>query len=221
MLVMKDYQQRSLEKLGEYFRLAVQHDAKTAFVLATGRPYLEMQDLAGMPYVCLRVPTGGGKTVMASHAVGIAARDFLNADRVVCLWLVPSNIIREQTLAALKNRQHPYRQVLDAAFGGNVVVMDLAEALYVSHGTLNGATAILVSTLAALRVEETDGRKVYETNGNLQPHFVGLDETLRSKLEKEGDGRVIYSLANVLPCAGPWSSWTRPTTPGRPFRSTR
>ena len=122
--------------------------------------------------------------MMASHAVGIAARELLHADRVVCLWLVPSNIIREQTLAALKDRQHPYRQALDTAFGGKVVVMDLADALYVSHGTLNGATAILVSTLAALRVEETDGRKVYESNGNLQPHFVGLDDALKSQTGK-------------------------------------
>src|SRR5947207_53408 len=101
MLVLKDYQNRSLEKLGEYFRLTVQHDAKRAFVLAAERPYQDVPGLTGMPYVCLRVPTGGGKTLMGSHAVGIAARELLHAERVVCLWLVPSNVIREQTLAAL------------------------------------------------------------------------------------------------------------------------
>lgn len=200
MLVPKHYQQQSLDKLAEYFRLAVKHDAATAFVLATKgeRTFRDVPGVVGMPYVCLRVPTGGGKTLMASHAVGIAARELLHAERVVCLWLVPSNVIREQALAALKNRQHPYRQVLDMAFGGNVVIMGLADALYVTHGTLNGATTILVSTLAALRVEDTDGRKVYESNGNLQPHFVGVDDKLKAKLEQEGDGRVIYSLANVL-----------------------
>jgi type III restriction enzyme len=198
MLVLKDYQHRSLEKLGEYFRLTVQHDAKKAYVLATERPYQDVPGLAGMPYVCLRVPTGGGKTLMGSHAVGVAANELLHAEHVVCLWLVPSNVIREQTLAALKDRQHPYRQVLDTAFGGKVVVIDLADGLYLSYGDAAGSTVVLVSTLAALRVEETDGRKVYENNGNLQPHFVGLDDALKAKLEKEGDGRVIHSLANVL-----------------------
>ena len=198
MLVLKDYQNRSLEKLGEYFRLTVQHDAKTAFVLATERPYQDVPGLAGMPYVCLRVPTGGGKTLMGSHAVGIAAHELLHAEHVVCLWLVPSNIIREQTLAALRDRQHPYRQVLDTAFGGKVVVIDLADALYLSYGDATGSTVVLVSTLAALRVEETDGRKVYDNNGNLQPHFVGMDDALKAKMEKEADGRIIYSLANVL-----------------------
>jgi type III restriction enzyme len=151
-----------------------------------------------MPYVCLRVPTGGGKTIMAAHAVGLAGREYLRTERVICLWLVPSNVIREQTLAALKDRQHPYRQALDVAFGGRVVVIDLADALYLNHGDATGSTVVLVSTLAALRVEETDGRKIYENNGNLQPHFVGLDDALKAKMEKEGDGRVIHSLANVL-----------------------
>src|ERR1051325_4952423 len=205
---LKDYQQRSLDALAEYFRHVVEDErspkapgragAHMAFESFSGRPYFNVPGLEGMPYICLRVPTGGGKTVMASHAVGIAARDFLHAEYVVCLWLVPSNIIREQALAALKDRGHPYRQALDVAFGGNVVVMDLADALYVPHGTLSGVTAVIVSTLAALRVEEIDGRKVYETNGNLQADFGGLDDALKRKLETEGDGRVIYSPANVL-----------------------
>src|SRR5947209_583980 len=99
-----------------------------------------------MPYVCLRVPTGGGKTLMASHAVGLAAHELLHKDHVVCLWLMPTNVIREQTLKALKNRQHPYRQVLDTTFGGKVTVVDLAEALYLTPGTVTGTTVILVST---------------------------------------------------------------------------
>lgn len=197
-MMLKDYQQRSLDKLGAFFRLTLQHGSPIAFMKETERPYRDVAGLEGMPYICLRVPTGGGKTIMAAHAVGLAAREYLHAERVVCLWLVPSNVIREQTLAALKDRQHPYRQALDVAFGGRVVVIDLADALYLSHGDATGSTVILVSTLAALRVEETDGRKIYENNGNLQPHFVGLDDALKAKMEKEGDGRVIHSLANVL-----------------------
>src|ERR1043166_640469 len=198
MLTLKQYQQDSLDRLAGYFRLAVEHGAKAAFERATEgqRAFRDVPGLEGMPYVCLRVPTGGGKTLIATHAVGIAGRELLHTERVVCLWLVPTKVICEQTLKALRNREHPYRQVLDTAFGGNVVVMDLADALYVSHGTLNGATMILVSTLAALRVEDTDGRKVYETNGTLQPHFVGLDDALKARLEREGDGRVIFSLAH-------------------------
>ncbi len=34
----------------------------------------------GPPYVYLHLPTGGGKTLVASHAVGVATRDLLQAD---------------------------------------------------------------------------------------------------------------------------------------------
>ena len=166
MLQLRNYQQASLDALADYLKIAAKHDAKTAFVLQTERPYRSVKDLADLPYICLRVPTGGGKTIMACHALGIAAREYLHVERTVCLWLVPSNAILDQTLAALRDRRHPYRQAVDTSFAGQVEVMTLAEALYVTPGTLNGAATIIVSTLAALRVEDTDGRKVYEMSAS-------------------------------------------------------
>jgi len=199
MLTLKQYQQRALDALRDYLRATNQMgDAKMAFVYQTERPYHTVPKLPGLPYVCLRIPTGGGKTLVACHAVGLAVREFLRADHSLVLWLVPTNIIREQTLAALKDRQHRYRQALDAAFGGRVTVMDLSEALYLQRGVLDGETCIIVSTLAALRVEDTDGRKVYEPNGALMSHFTGLDAALADTLEKRADGGIDYSLCNVL-----------------------
>ncbi len=195
---LKGYQERSLEALANYFRDCTVHGAKKAFVLQTDRPYLPVPKLPELPYVCLRVPTGGGKTFMACHALGLALKTYIQADRGVCLWLVPSNTIREQTLAALRNRQHPYRQVLDATLSSQVRVMDLAEALYVQRGTLDGETAIIVSTLAALRVTDVDGRKIYESAGALSHHFSGLDPKLESLLERNENGVIPHSLANVL-----------------------
>lgn len=101
MLELKDYQRRSLDALEIFLRLTVQHGAKTAFVLQTERPYRAVPQLPGLPYICLRIPTSGGKTLMACHALGFATTEFLQAERAVCLWLVPSNAIRGQTLAAL------------------------------------------------------------------------------------------------------------------------
>jgi len=198
MLQLKGYQERSLEGLEEYFRQCIEHGAKKAFVLQTNRPYLPVPNLPELPYVCLRVPTGGGKTFMACYALGMAAKTFLQSDRTVCLWLVPSNAIREQTLAALSNRQHPYRQALDASFSSQVRVMDLAEALYVQRGTLEGETVIIVATLAALRVKDVEGRKVYEAAGALSHHFSGLDAALEALLERDENGVTPHSLANVL-----------------------
>src|SRR5262249_35928752 len=114
------------------------------------------------------------------------------------LWLVPSNPILQQTLRALRDRQHPYRQAVDADFAGQVEVLSLTDALCVTPGTLNGATTIIVSTLAALRVEDIDGRKVYESNGYLMDHFAAITAMERAGLEEAGDGVLAFSLANVL-----------------------
>ena len=76
----------------------------TKQVIGTGIPYREVKELPGLPYVCLRIPTGGGKTLVACHSIGIAANDLLHTDNPVVLWLVPSNAIKEQTINALKDK---------------------------------------------------------------------------------------------------------------------
>jgi type III restriction enzyme len=198
MLPLRDYQEQSLEALSRYFRATLVDGANVAFYRQTERRYRPVPTLTGLPYVCLRVPTGGGKTLMACHALAIATREYQQAERSVCLWLVPSNAIRQQTLAALRDRGNPYRQAIDSYFGGQVSVMDLAEALYATKGTLSGDTCVIVATLAALRVEDTDGRKVYETSGALMDHFSGLCDEAETLLERDANGIIPYSLCNVL-----------------------
>ncbi len=197
MLTLKHYQQTALNALRDYLALARTEGAKRAFIELTERPYHSVPQLPGLPYVCLRIPTGGGKTLMACHAVSIAAREFLQSDTCVVLWLTPTNTIKDQTLAALDNVRHPYRQALENTVS-NVTVMDLAAALSVSRPTLDGGTVIIVSTLAALRVEDTDGRKVYDQNGALMAHFENLPGPLLAALEKYDNGRPIPSFANVM-----------------------
>jgi type III restriction enzyme len=192
MPVLKDYQQRALDALSAYFSTCVRlGNADTAFYEATratlgaGIPYRAVGELPGLPYICLRIPTGGGKTFVACHAVSVAAKELLKSDRCMVLWLVPSNAIRQQTLKALRDRAHPYRQALDAALG-SVTVLDIAEALYLKRATLDATTTIIVSTMQAFRVEDTEGRKVYEASGALMEHF---ESSRRSTAQPRTSGR--------------------------------
>lgn len=93
----------------------------------TPPPYRTMPGLPGVPNVCLRLPTGGGKTLLASHTVAIAGRHYLEREFPVVLWMVPTNTIRVQTAEALKKPGHPYRAALDDAFDGRVSVFDASE----------------------------------------------------------------------------------------------
>ena len=195
----KEYQQRTLRALSEYLTLARDMGAKKAFVYQTEHVYHSLPQLPGLPYICLRVPTGGGKTVLACHSIHIVLEEFLRQERGLVLWLVPTNTIKDQTLTALRNRKHPYRQVLDATLEGKVTAMDLTEALSLQRAVLDGETVVIVSTLAALRVQDTEGRKVYEASGSLMAHFDGLTGNVLGSLEKyEGTDKVVPSLANVL-----------------------
>ena len=124
MLALKNFQEQSLAKLRAYLSKVGAMGADTAFYDLTHRAYRPVPQLPGLPYVCLRVPTGGGKTLMACHALGSVAREFLQQERAVCLWLVPSNVIREQTINALRDPKHPYRQAVAEQFSGNIRVMD-------------------------------------------------------------------------------------------------
>jgi type III restriction enzyme len=196
MLQLKNYQQESLDAIRDYLRDSRKDGADVAFYKRTKRQYHEPPSLAGIPYVCIRIPTGGGKTIVACHAVNVIA-DELHKDPPLIYWLVPSDKICEQTLAALKNRNHPYRQSLDSQFS-SVTVMDMKEALYFTRATLDSSTTIIVSTLAAARVGDVDIRKVYESNGALQHHFDRQELLNFEPLDKREDGSFPYSFANVL-----------------------
>ena len=197
---LRSYQQDALDTLQSYLSDVPALGARTAFMSAanmlyTPPPFVNEE----APYICIRIPTGGGKTIVAAHSVGIAAKTFLHADNPMVLWLVPSNAILDQTLKALRDQNHPYRAALAADFGRNVSVLSVQEALSLSQPDASGGACIIVSTLAAFRVEETEGRKVYHDAGALMDHFSGLSEDQIARLDKvDGTHRPVASLANVL-----------------------
>ncbi|MFN2531089.1 MAG: DEAD/DEAH box helicase [Pyrinomonadaceae bacterium] len=207
MIELKDYQTRVLDSLRRFLKLCSKTgNAEIAFREVTtdedgeaSVPYehVGIAGLAELPYVCLRVPTGGGKTLLASHAAGIAMKELLHADRSVVLWLVPSNTILDQTADALRDPRHPYRRALDLECG-NVEVFTIEEALYLSRAAVDGQTVVVVSTIQSFRVEDKTGRRVYSENDALQEHFVGVPADRLAELDQRADGGPVNSLANAL-----------------------
>ena len=208
---LKNYQEKSLDWLGRYYeRCRALQEAGDRFPVATaftsitaeiyngiGLTYSPVAQLPGIPYVCLRIPTGGGKTVVGCEAIAVAQKELLRADRALILWLVPSDAIRRQTLDRMKDRKDPYRVALETKLGA-VEVLDIEEALNVTRSTLDGATVIVVATMQAFRRKDTSQLKVYESSGALMSHFENLPAELISILEKKPEGNFDYSLANVF-----------------------
>lgn len=192
-----------LDSVEAYFKACHEHgSASIAFTAVTealwarGKAYRSLAGFdADMPFFCLRVPTGGGKTWMAAKSVAMVNTHLLHCQYSVILWLVPSKPIREQTLRALKDRAHPYRAALRDA--GSVTVLDLDEAKSLTRATVETSTVVIVATRQAFQVEDADSRKVYESSGALMHHFDGLTGAERAPL-LNADGTLTYSLANVL-----------------------
>jgi type III restriction enzyme len=207
MITLKPYQTRVLESLRDFLRQCAKDGrpeaAFQAAQLRQGRTPVQYIPVnapglaPGLPYVCLRVPTGGGKTLLACHAAGHALKDLLHAERGVVLWLVPSSTILEQTADALRDPRHPYRRALELSCGA-VEVVTIEEALRLSRAAVEGQTVVIVSTIQAFKAEDKTGRKVYEQNGTFAEHLLNVPAGRRGDLLPGADREPKPSLVNML-----------------------
>lgn len=209
---LKDYQRETLRVLGEYCQAVRGHAARgalrpqrEAFDALTGRAYYSPPGFDRTPYVCLRLPTGGGKTLLAAHAMGEIGRTLLETDNVVCLWITPSTTIRDQTLRGLKAPDHPYRKALEDSLAGQVEVVTLEEALTTPRAVQARAALVVVTTIQSYRIrDERSGeelaatRRIYRDNGYLQTAFENVPAWAKSELARDANGLVDLSLANAL-----------------------
>ena len=207
---LKQYQIDTLSVLRRFFEDARVAGPKNAYETITREPELAdrlgrhggsytapLENLPEVPYVCLRLPTGGGKTILAAHAVQIARDAWIEKDYPPVLWLTPTNTIRLQTAQALKNPLHPYRQALDEKFNGRVRVFDISDFTHIRPQDLRDYCCIVVGTIQTLRVTNTEGRRVYAHNEDMESHFSMLPRTIHG-LEELNDGGVKSSFVNLM-----------------------
>ena len=77
-----------------------------------------------IPNICFKIPTGGGKTLLATCALQRIQNDYFKENNGFVLWIVPSETIYQQTSKQLRDRQHPYRQMLDRISGGTTKILE-------------------------------------------------------------------------------------------------
>lgn len=219
-LTLKSYQSSALSALSSYLHAAATVGAASAYQQVSGSSY--QGDVFGeVPCVCLRIPTGGGKTLLASHAIVRMAREWQSNDAPVAVWLVPSDAIRSQTLIALQTPGHPYRMALEEAYGQRLQVCDLERVGTLSPTDWGRQTIVVVATIQSFRVEAADTRNVYAFSEAFERHFKALPADKLARLKEVPDafvteadaaanamlkpfvGQVRYSLANWLALQNP------------------
>lgn len=113
--------------------------------------------LPGVANVCLKVPTGGGKTFLAANAIEPIFHALGVIQERVVVWLVPSDAILAQTLAALRNPAHPYRQKIDVAFNSRVEVYTKDQLLSATRFNISAITEQL--SILVLSYDSFRGKK--------------------------------------------------------------
>lgn len=61
----------------------------------------------GLPHFCLKIPTGGGKTLLAVESIGSAIDHWKKTAHGLVVWFVPSNQSIARRCAACKTRPTP------------------------------------------------------------------------------------------------------------------
>lgn len=155
--------------------------------------------LPGVPNLCFKVPTGGGKTFIACNAIR-PIFDALSVTKTkAVVWLVPSDAILAQTVKALKDTQHPYRQKIDVDFGGRVEVYTKQELLNGQNFNPTAVTeqlSIMVLSYDSFRGRGKEGLKAYQENSNLA-EFAKVLGKPDSPIEK-ADETALFQIINQL-----------------------
>ena len=127
-----------------------------------------------LPTFCIKVPTGGGKTLLATQILGLVYQTVLknrNGSGLV-LWVVPSDQIYKDTLKALRDRRHFYRESLEFALSRRIEVWEKQEIFRLTPGQLRSNLNILLLKLASTNRETREQLKFFrDSGGNIVQHF--------------------------------------------------
>ena len=154
--------------------------AKAGGVARTAGKCVSRFDDAGrpIPHVCFKVPTGGGKTLLAAESLARLGRQ-----TGLTLWITPTRAIYEQTRRALRSREHPYRQTLEKASGGRVKILEKDDPFTLAD-VENYMCVMLLMLPAANRQKGKEFLRMFRDSGRYPTLFPDDDDIL-------ADGRLL------------------------------
>ena len=136
-----------------------------------------------IPAVCYKVPTGGGKTLLATLSLIKIFHNYINRQNGLVLWLVPNDAIYRQTLKALKDNEHPYRKFLNPAFRGRVKVLQKKDRI--TRQMVDQDLCILLLMLQSSNRKTRDYLNAFKARGDYQGFFPLESDSDKNKEIKE------------------------------------
>lgn len=158
-------------------------------------------ELAGVPQVCFKVPTGGGKTFLAANSIKPIFDSMPHIHPKAVVWLVPSDAILTQTYRTLTDKNHDYRKKINVDFGNKVEIYSKQQLLNGQNfnpTSVSDNLSVFVLSYDSFRTSKKDGRKAYQENGSLLP-FVRFKQDSGSLLEDTDETALIQVIRKLNP----------------------
>ena len=210
---LKSYQQKVIEHLEEYLTYVQEYkhlgnafnqyweDKMGDIIRWMVQECSPQNNIPNAAHVCVKVPTAGGKTFIAVHALHSIFSAYDSSKPKAVIWLVPWSNLLQQTVDALSNSEHPYRQKLNTLFNHRVEVYqkeDLLQGSNFNPTVVKDQLSIFVMSFASLRARNKDDRKVYQENGQLEA-FVSQFKNSEHILDGVDDTALINVLRFLNP----------------------
>ncbi len=190
---LKEYQEKALKRVRDYLEaLNRWQDTNERVVKAAGVeaaldfPQKAWEEIvqadyrfrknglgASLPSFCLKIPTGGGKTLLAVKAIDLINTMYRKKQTGLILWIVPSEQIYRQTFQSLKNREHPYRQNLDIASAGRTLILEKTDRFTPLDVSEN--LAVLMLMLPSANRQTKESLRMFKDSGNFSSFFPSED----------------------------------------------
>ena len=208
---LKNYQIQVIRDLERFLELLIEKQSissaystlwngKGVNVWIDGMPPYN-SELAGVPQVCFKVPTGGGKTFLAANSIKPIFDSMPHIHPKAVVWLVPSDAILTQTYRTLTDKNHAYRKKIDVDFGNKVEIYSKQQLLNGQNfnpTSVSDNLSVFVLSYDSFRTSKKDGRKAYQENGSLLP-FVRFKQDSGSLLEDTDETALIQVIRKLNP----------------------
>ena len=208
---LKNYQRQVIRDLERFLELLIEKQSissaystlwneKGVNVGIDGMPPYKTE-LAGVPQVCFKVPTGGGKTFLAANSIKPIFDSMPHIHPKAVVWLVPSDAILTQTYRTLTDENHDYRKKIDVDFGNKVEIYSKQQLLNGQNfnpTSVSDNLSVFVLSYDSFRTSKKDGRKAYQENGSLLS-FVRFKQDRGSLLEDTDETALIQVIRKLNP----------------------
>lgn len=201
---LKEYQERALGEVKRYLEQLVAWRgeawrreewlfdfAEKAWDKAgVGRMYLKKKDglQRPLPSFCLKIPTGGGKTLLAVKTIDLVQSIYRKGQTGLVVWIVPTLQIYRQTLLRLRDRDDPYRQHLDIVSAGRTLILEKTDAF--TPQDIEERLAVLLLMLPSASRANKEALRMFKDSGAFQAFFPAEED-------KEGHAKLLARMGNL------------------------